>query len=552
MSDNHKYILYARKSTEGEDRQVESIDNQIEVLQKLADRLNLNVVLEIVDSKSAKTPYQREGFDQMLKLINVGKADAVLCWQINRLSRNPAESGILQQMLQDETIRCIRTHDRYYLSEDNAVVFSVEASIGNQFIRDLRKNVKWGVEHKLRHGGLSGQAPEGYLNKEISGVKRIVKDPQRYHVLRKAFDLFLTGNYSAHQVRTILNEEWGYTTRRRKNRYGDGPMSRASFYYMLRNPRYAGKIPNNYDQDGEPFNTNFDRMITPEEYDRVQDLLGTSGCPRLCKSKDFALKGFIRCGECGCMITAESKKKLLVNGETNHYVYYHCTGKRPCNQRGTIREEALFKQLDELLEGYELSPNLFEWGMKALDEIAKEEISERDQIQALQFESIKNIQNRLDKLLDMATKDLLTNDEYKQKSAALKLELAKRQKDQSESATRAKNWYEIIGQTLELLTNANNKFVTGDINDKKEILLAIGQNPVILDRKLQITPNEWLLPIKKALPELRADEQMVRTKVISSHKNASLDREAKMVSVWYARQDSNLRPFGSKPNTLIR
>ena len=44
--------------------------------------------------------------------------------------------------------------------------------------------------------------------------------------------------------------------------------------------------------------------------------------------------------------------------------------------------------------------------------------------------------------------------------------------------------------------NANAKFVNGDIADKKEILLAIGQNPVLIDGKLQLTPNEWLMPLR--------------------------------------------------------
>lgn len=324
-----KYILYARKSTEGEDRQVQSIDAQLNVLTELADRFELNIVASFEESKSAKSPFQRPKFSKMIEMINQGKANGILCWQINRLSRNPAESGLIQQLLQDEKLLSIQTHDREYLPDDNAVIFSIEASISNQFIRDLRKNVRRGIAQKVRNGGISGVAPEGYMNDRIR--KTIVPDPKRFPLVRKAFDLFLTGNYTAAQVRDIMNDEWGYTTIRRNTR-GGGPISRNSMYNLLRNPRYAGKIPDPY-LPGKMIDANFKPVITVEEYDRVQNLLGDAGRPRLCASKSFALKGFIRCGECGCMITAETKQKRLVSGKINYHTYYHRTRKRPCSQR---------------------------------------------------------------------------------------------------------------------------------------------------------------------------------------------------------------------------
>src|SRR3990167_4423594 len=178
-----KYIMYLRKSSESEDRQIQSIGDQKEVLSKLAKAKDLKVVSRLEDSKSAKTPYQRDGFTKMLGMIERGEANGILCWQINRLSRNPTESGILQQMLQDEKIKSIQTYDRQDLSDDNAIIFSVEASVGNQFIRDLRKNIKRGVEYKLRHGGLSGPALEGYLNNRDGDEATIVIDTERFPVL---------------------------------------------------------------------------------------------------------------------------------------------------------------------------------------------------------------------------------------------------------------------------------------------------------------------------------------------------------------------------------
>src|SRR6266540_1364507 len=127
-----RYVLYCRKSSEAEDRQVQSIEAQIEVMTKLAEQRGLKIVKVLKESKSAKTPFVRPEFTKMLAMIEKNEADGILVWGISRISRNPYESGALQQLLQDEKIRSIQTHDRAYLSDDNAVVFTVEGAIANQ------------------------------------------------------------------------------------------------------------------------------------------------------------------------------------------------------------------------------------------------------------------------------------------------------------------------------------------------------------------------------------------------------------------------------------
>ena len=59
-----KYFLYARKSSEAEDRQVMSIEAQLFELREYARRENLEILTEFQESKSAKTP-GREQFADM-------------------------------------------------------------------------------------------------------------------------------------------------------------------------------------------------------------------------------------------------------------------------------------------------------------------------------------------------------------------------------------------------------------------------------------------------------------------------------------------------------
>src|SRR3990167_3864474 len=94
-----KYFLYARKSSESEDRQVQSIDDQINRLKKFASDFNLDIKKIYTEAKSAKKPSNRPVFTEILERIENGEANGILCWQINRLSRNPIDSGKLSWLL---------------------------------------------------------------------------------------------------------------------------------------------------------------------------------------------------------------------------------------------------------------------------------------------------------------------------------------------------------------------------------------------------------------------------------------------------------------------
>ena len=133
-----RYRLYARKSTDTEDKQVQSLDDQVKYMSELAKRDGLHIIGEpIYEAKSAKRPYNRPQFAAMLEEIEAGKIDGIICWKIDRLSRNPTDSGHIQQLLQDEKIKHILAMDRSYFPEDNSIVFSVEAAQSNDMFANL-------------------------------------------------------------------------------------------------------------------------------------------------------------------------------------------------------------------------------------------------------------------------------------------------------------------------------------------------------------------------------------------------------------------------------
>lgn len=532
-----KYIGYVRKSTEDEEKQVLSKGAQKDKIFERFGELNIVDVLE--ESKSAFEPDKRPVFKQILEMIDSGEVDGIIAWHPDRLSRNEVDASSITWRIRQNIIKDLKfANFSFDNSPEGMMMLQMTMSQSQYFSAKLSKDVKRGNEKKRKIGGLTGMAPQGWINERAN--KTVIVDPERFPLLRKAVDLLLTGEYSVPQVLEILNNEWGYRTIKRRKSGGDR-LSRAGFYSWLRNPRIAGQIPEPNDPE-VLYDADYKAIMSVDEFNRIQSILGARGCPRLASKKEFDLRGLIRCGECGCMITAESKKKVLKDGTTRHHTYYHCTGKRVgCSQKGVyITERELYQQVNELLDQYELAPELEEWAMDALRDLAAQESIERDSVQAMQTKSIKDTQQQLDRLLDMATRNMISDAEFNNKSLLLKKELKALQEQQADTAYRVKNWYDFVCETFSKLTNAQEKFAKSSLSVRKDILLAIGQNPVLVDKNLSITPNVWLNPVASRVQSLREQLEKVRT-VPKQMRKAS---EEAVRLQWYPGRDSNPQPSG--------
>ena len=172
----------------------------------------------------------------------------------------------------------------------------------------LSKDVKRGLGTKLKMGIRPNKACQGWLNdyEGLRGMKTIRIDQKRFPVLRRCWDLMLTGNYTPPQILEKLNNDWGYRTPKSK-KLGGKPMSRSGIYKMFTNKFYAGLIKL---QDGTWTQGSHKAMVTLTEYDRVQRLLGNKGNPRA-KQYNFCYKPLLICGECQGTVTAETKDKRI-------------------------------------------------------------------------------------------------------------------------------------------------------------------------------------------------------------------------------------------------
>src|SRR3990172_8654484 len=144
---NNKYFIYARKSSESEDRQILSIGSQINELKELAKRQKLDIKEIIQESKSAKAPGRPE-FSNMLNRLYSGEAKGIICWKLDRLARNPVDGGSIIWAIKQNNIEIVTPAQTYNQAGENSILMYIEFGMAQKYIDDLSKNVKRGLRAK--------------------------------------------------------------------------------------------------------------------------------------------------------------------------------------------------------------------------------------------------------------------------------------------------------------------------------------------------------------------------------------------------------------------
>lgn len=529
-----KYFLYARKSSEGEDQQVQSIPDQVNRLKKMADDYGLKIVDTLTEAHSAKAPLGRPVFNLMIDRIEKGEANGVLCWQTNRLFRNPVDAGRVQWLLQQGVIKSIRSIDGERKPDDNVLLLSVEAGVANQYIIDLRKNIKRGMDSKLEKGVMPCLAKTGYINEPYE--RTIVPDPDRYELVRKMWDLMLTGNYRPSQILKIATNEWGFRTRKTR-RGGNKPLSMSGMYRVFSSLFYAGVI----EYGGKQYSGIHNPMITLEEYDRVQVLLGRKGKPRP-KKHSFAFTGLLKCEECGGFYTAEIHTKIIKKtGELKSFTYYHCTRKKRdinCTQKKHISLDDLEYQIEKELEQYTILPEFKDWALEVLNDKNDKEIEDRTKIYATQQKTINSTQAQLDNLTKMRYRDLIDDETFVKEKAVLQEQIIQLKGQLRGTEDRAEKWLELTERTFNFATYARTSFINGDTQTKKEILTALCSNPLMNNQKLLVSAENWFVRIKNDYEPLKQEYERLELgkEPMNKRQTAAL---ATIRSRWWKCRESN-------------
>lgn len=332
-----EYCLYARKSSEDDERQAMSIDSQIKEMNEMAIRDGFFIKEIRKESHSAKMSGQRPVFSQLLTDIREGMFTGILTWAPDRLSRNAGDLGMLVDLMDQGKLHQIKTFSQSFSNNPNEkfllMILCSQAKLEND---QKGINVKRGIRAKCEMGWRPGMPPIGYWNRAMAGVKDIVIDPERGHIVTEMFERVAKNGDSGRTIKRWF-DSIGMTTR------ADKGVTLSQIYQMLKNSFYYGEFeyPIN---SGNWYRGKHPPLITKELFFKVQQQLIT--CQKSPWGKKvITFKGLFKCGTCGSNIIGEEKWRKRKWAEPRKHIYYHCARQLNMCPEPYISEDKLVKQI---------------------------------------------------------------------------------------------------------------------------------------------------------------------------------------------------------------
>jgi DNA invertase Pin-like site-specific DNA recombinase len=334
-----RYVLYARKSSESDERQAMSIDGQLMEMKQKAKREKINIVETITESHSAKETGQRPQFNNLLDNIYKGKYNAIITWAPDRLSRNAGDLGRIVDLMDQGKLELINCHSQTFSNNPNEkfllMILCSQAKLEND---NRGINVKRGQRNKCMTGIRPGPAPIGYVNiLKANRISSVQFDKERAPIIKEMFERV---GYEGHSGRMIKRWLDGINFKTPR----DCNMSLGRVFATLKNPFYYGE----FKFGGKWYKGSYQPLVSRKLFDKVQVQLETY--PKRWNKQVFPFKKICTCANCGSGVTAEIRYRVLKSTKVNTHIYYHCCKSKDMDCREPyITEQELISQLISFL-----------------------------------------------------------------------------------------------------------------------------------------------------------------------------------------------------------
>ncbi len=454
-----KFFLYARKSTDVEDKQVRSIEDQIAELRGYAKQEHLTIIEELVEKQSAKIP-GRPIFNSMLQRIESGEANGILAWHPDRLARNSVDGGKIIYLLDCGQLAILK-FPTFWAENTSQGKFMLNIAFGQSkyYVDSLSENTKRGLRQKVKRGECPGFAPVGYIND--SRTKTVVVNHKHAPIIREAFELYAQGDQRLEDIGSFFAQH--HIVSRTGKRIH---ISRTTF--ILSNPFYTGL----FRFGGELYEGKHEPIIPKNLFDRVQEVLKQRGrLSHKTTPNPEVFCGLLRCGTCSMMITAENKVKHQKNGNTHQYIYYRCTRKSKSIKCAApfIRQEELDKQISSLLQKISMPTD---WAEKLKTRLEKDKKESAQSVVAFvqtNKERILVIATKLQRLLDGYLEQDIDQEVYRLEKAKLLSEKKSLEEQMTNLELQQNGWLEPMEEWIKEAQNIGAIARNDDLVAKKVI-----------------------------------------------------------------------------------
>ena len=392
-----KAIIYCRKSSESDEKQVQSIEAQLDWCREYTKRVGFEVVKEITEEKSAKKPW-REWFNELMWFFSEKKADVIVSWKLNRLARNPVDEWTIKWLSQQFIINEIHTVD-WISNWHNILLMSVHFGMATQFLIDLSKDIKRWMDKKAKNGWWGRRSPLWYNVKDW----KITVDDQYSPYIKKIFKLKYEDKLNNAEIARRLSELW-LKTRKEKKKGTIVWWKKIDYKWIgriLANPFYYWVIPHLW----ELFEWHHEPLINKEIWDAVNN--------KDTKQYNFYKKWILKWKVIfkdtkKPMCVTEKIKKNKTNDKVRKYIFYHTAW----DNQTWYSELNIKKLFDENIESYCIPKEYTESIKNALLDYHYNKIEEN-------YNGKKEMQKLIDKLetkkrtySDMRANGELTHDEF--------------------------------------------------------------------------------------------------------------------------------------------
>ena len=467
------YFQYNRRSMDDDNRQVLSLPAQTTQLNKVTKDNGLYVFETLEESRSAKKPGRVE-FNRMLDRIEAGEANGILCWDIDRLYRNPIDEGRVRWLLQNGVIQSVRTPGREYTPRDAGLLMAVEGGRAVEHILSMSRNLKRTHDEKLKRGQWPGRAIVGFVFDHR--IKNVVPHPETAKIVRELFEEFSKGRLGFESGARWLAE------RGILSKCGT-PFSKSQMWQLLTNRLYMGLMK----WKGETYEGKFTSIISADLFDKVQKVMKMKSKPRKHRNgHNFPFCGLFRC-TCGAMITAQWAK-----GHGGVYRYYRCSRKMTAQcHEPYLREEHLTLQCLDKLRPFALLPAEAKEIVNLIESMAESERDTKSQGIHKMTEALLPIEEKLRKLTRHLLDELIDEDSYRVAKEELLVEKTRLKQERQhlnrtgenswvEPAKRFVNSLETLGKpqpenNLPEISGLVQKFGTNRLISRKTVSFSVGK-----------------------------------------------------------------------------
>ena len=475
-----KAVLYARVSSNRQEKEGFSIPAQIKYLRDYAIKNGIEITREFVEAETAKKAGRAE-FNKMVEYLQEHEDERIiLVEKVDRLYRNLPDYGTI------DNIKGLKVHfvkENEILSENSRssikFMIGIRVLMAKQYVDNLAEESAKGLNERIEQG-YALYPPLGYkYGNDGTHKHAIIKDPERAEYAIRAFNLFVYENLSATAINNILYEEG--LRNPDGNKYAISTIQR-----MFRNVMYVG----DYMYQGKLYpNGRHEPLISRELFQLAQQKLNNANNTTRQHDIEFPYIGLFKCGVCGCSYTAE--RKIKPSGK--EYIYYHCTGKgkiKTCRKASYINETKIDKFIAEILKDLENIPQSLIVEIKeSLQEIHELKNNYSNTTQESIYKRLREIDTMIQNGYKRMLKSINENENTLWNNTYAQLQEEKVQlMDKLACINKADDeFYKQSDLILKFCKNASKIFMKATPSEKRTICEIIGSNFTANAKKIDIT-----------------------------------------------------------------